>query len=438
MTRCRRRQILLIALLGGLIAGTGTARANDSPATVLDRHVVALHAAEDLQPILLLGAGRRAMLLGEASHGTQEYYTWRAEISKRLIVGYGFRFIAVEGDWGAAMEVNRYVKHLAGAPQSAAAALESFTRWPQWLWSNEAILELVTWLREHNAALPPDQRVGFYGIDVYGVEDSMAKAPRYLHALDPDLAAEAREAYACLERFAGDLQQYLESVTRGHSCAAGIGAIVTGLREHSEAWREADSEAYFHAKQNALVVKNAERHYRKMIARDHTSWNARARHFHHTLERLLVHYGEDARGIVWAHNTHIGDARATAMSGHGMVNIGQLARESLGREQVALVGFGTHRGEVVAGRRWEAPPQVMPVPPAMRGSVEDLLLQVSEEPFLFLSEHVRGLGPLDRVLGHRAIGVTYDPRQEHDNYVPTLLTERYDAFMFLPVTTALR
>lgn len=418
---------------GALPASPGA----DATAATLRAHARPLRDVADLDPILDMIGERRAVLLGEASHGTEDYYTWRAELSRRLIAERGFRFIAVEGDWGASMAVNRYVKHMDDAPGSAEVALASYTRWPTWLWSNAVVLELVEWLREHNADLPPSERVGFYGIDVYGLDESMDKALSYLAELDEAIAAEAGEAYACLQRHDGDMRRYLDGVMRGEPCSDEIAAIVVQLRARRADWQAADPDAYFHAKQNALVVQNAERHYRAMIAQNHASWNARAGHFHLTLERLLERYGEDSKGIVWAHNTHIGDARATSMRQQRLVNIGQLARESLGRERVALVGFGTHRGEVVAGSSWGAPQQVMQVPRAIPGSLEDVLLRVGEQPFLLLMDEVRDVPGLAGFTGHRAIGVTYDPRQERGNYVATVLPERYDAFIFIPVTTAL-
>jgi erythromycin esterase len=432
---------LMLVFLGSLAAASAETQAPAGPeglATALRPHVTPLRAAEDLDAIDAVFGDRRAVLLGEASHGTEEFYVVRAEISKRLIADEGFRFIAVEGDWGSSAAVNRYVKHVEGAPESPLAALQGFRRWPTWLWFNRPTLELIEWLREHNAELPMELRVGFYGIDLYGMDESMDKAHRHMRELDEGMAQEAWQAYACLRRFESDMQQYVADVARGRSCASDVENVVVRLREGRDQWRQHSPEAYFHAKQNALVVKHAERHYRAMLQQDHTSWNARARHFHITLERLLEHYGNDARGIVWAHNTHIGDARATAMAQHRMVNIGQLARETLGAEEVALVGFGTHRGKVVAGKAWGAAREVMDVPPAASGSLEDLLLQVMEEPFLLLMDDVRELEGLERPIGHRAIGVTYNPLQERGNYVPTILRDRYDAFIFLPVTTALR
>lgn len=436
--------LLYVCLLGGgfdaapASAGPLASSPADTLASALREHVTPLRSSSDLDPIFDSLGDRRAVLLGEASHGTEEFYAWRAEISKRLIADAGFRFIAVEGDWGACAAVNRYVKHMEGAPGSARAAVTGFSRWPDWLWSNQVILELVEWLHDHNADLPMARRVGFYGIDVYGLDESMAKAPRYLDQLDEGLASEARQAYACLERFDGDMHHYLQVVATGESCAAGIARVVERLQARSAEWQDGQPDDYFHAKQNALVVLNAERHYRAMIHQDHTSWNARARHFHQTLERLLERYGEHARGIVWAHNTHIGDARATAMAQQNMVNIGQLARESLGPDEVGLVGFGTHRGQVIAGARWDAPRQVMDVPYALTGSLEDVLHRVMDEPFVLLTAEARQVPGIDRPLGHRAIGVTYNPLQERANYVLTILPDRYDAFVFIPETTPLR
>jgi erythromycin esterase len=444
MSRRTACALLCTCLLGGVFAaalasaGPLTSSPTDTLASALREHVTPLRSASDLDPILDSLGDRRAVLLGEASHGTEEFYAWRAEISKRLIADAGYRFIAVEGDWGACAAVNRFVKHMEGAPGSARAAVAAFSRWPDWLWSNQVILELVEWLHEHNAELPMDRRVGFYGIDVYGLDESMAKAPRYLEQLDEGLASEARQAYACLERFDGDMRRYLQDVVRGESCAAGIARVVERLQARRAEWQGQQADDYFHAKQNALVVLNAEQHYRAMIDQDHTSWNARAQHFHQTLERLLERHGEHARGIVWAHNTHIGDARATTMAQQGMVNIGQLARESLGPDEVALLGFGTHRGRVVAGARWEAPREVMDVPRALGGSLEDLLHRVMDEPFVLFTAEARQAPGIERPLGHRAIGVTYNPLRERANYVPTILPDRYDAFVFIPETTPLR
>jgi len=399
-----------------------------------------ISGADDLTPLIDLIADRRCVLLGEASHGTEEYYTWRSKITRRLIAEHGFRFVAVEGDWGSCRAVDRYIRLADDAPATAREALDAFTRWPEWLWKNQATLELVEWLREHNAALPPEERVGFYGVDLYGLADSLRDAPRYLATLNEEAGAAAREAYDCLRPYADEPRRYVvEVVQRGGSCAPALQAVVDALRTNREPWLADNREAYRHAKQNALVTLNAEAHFRAMLEGGSASWNIRARHFHATVARLLEHYGDDSRGVVWAHNTHIGDARATAMADQRMVNIGQLIRESHEAESVALVGFATQRGEVVAGARWGATPSVMPVPIARPGSLGHLLHRVSEEPFLVvIDDQLRAHEEFARRIGHRAIGVTYSPSNERGNYVPTHVPDRYDALIYIPVTTALR
>jgi len=398
-----------------------------------------LSGAESLGPLLESIADRRCVLLGETSHGTEEWYAWRARITKRLVAEHDFRFVAFEGDWGAWRTVNRYVTHADDAPAHGRAALAAFSRWPGWMWNNQVTLELVEWLREHNASLPAEARVGVYGIDLYGLGDSLAKAPRHLAVLHAGAAAEAERAYACLAPFADNPQRYVTAVAQtGQSCAAPMRAVVDALRANRAEWRALNLEAYFHAKQNALVALNAEAHYRAMIDRGSESWNIRARHFHETVARLLDRYGPDGRGIVWAHNTHIGDARATAMGDRGMVNIGQLMRESHGDDAVALVGFATHGGTVVAGARWGATPQVMTMPSAAAGSLGNLLMRVGAEPFMLLMDEVRDVAALRGRIGHRAVGVTYSPTNDAGNYVQTLVPRRYDAVLFVPETTALR
>jgi erythromycin esterase len=445
-----RRTALIAAVLTAAAIGTSSpptvlAHDTDDPwlklAESIREYIHPLRDAGNLDPIIEFVGDRRAALLGEASHGTEEFYHWRAEITKRLITEKGFNFVAVEGDWGAAMAVNRYVKHLDGAPENARAAVESFTRWPTWLWNNQVTMEFVQWLHEHNADLPPERRVGFYGIDVYGVNDSLEKAVRYVRRLDADAADQIVEAYDCFRPYAGEaeaIRGYFMLLRQGRSCEQELGSVVNLLRENREPWAERDRRAYFHAKQNALVVRNAERHFRLMMQQDHQSWNARAEHFHLTFARLLDLYGPSSRGIVWAHNTHVGDAAGSNMAMLQQTNIGRLAREALGRENVAIVGFSTNHGTVVAGPQGNGPRLVMDVDPPPRFALEELMMLASDEPFLFIVDDVRDLPGIEHSRGHRAIGVVFDPRQVLRNYVPTVLPERYDAFIFIPETTALR
>ncbi len=399
-----------------------------------------LESPADLDSLVEAIGDRRFVLLGEASHGTAEFYEWRAAISQRLIEEEGFDFIAVEGDWALIQRLNRYVKDLPGAAESAREVLLTFDRWPLWMWANETIVDLAEWLREHNQDLPEDERVGLHGIDVYNMERSLEKALAYLHETDSDVAEAAAEHYDCMAPFAHQPQAYAQALAQGMTpCAEPIAAVMDLFREHGAAWREAEPRAYFEAEQNAFVVKNAERHYRGMVEGPNVAWNTRARHFHQTVERLGEYHGEGARGIVWAHNTHVGDARATDMADDGRENIGQLMRETHGADNVFLLGFSTHRGAVLAGPQWEGPMEEMEAPPGVEGSYEDLLNQLDmEQALLFFAEADAETGPLAARRGHRAIGVVYQPAMEHlGNYVPTVLPARYDALIYIEETRAL-
>lgn len=430
-----------ISALGvSLLVPAVSSNADTEPmAAALAERAQPLHDADDLEPLIAQAGQHPFVLLGEASHGTAEFYTWRADISKRLVQEHGFSFIAVEGDWDACWRINAYVKHMPGAGASAEAVLRDFDRWPLWMWANREVEALVEWLREYNADRPADRRVGFYGIDVYGLEGSMRETLAYLEQIgDREALETAREAYACLEAYLPP-QRYARAALAGATgCEAPIADVVRYLREQESALRDHDETAWFNAKQHALVVKNAEKHYRAMGSPGGESWNYRVAHFKGTVERLMAFYGEDARGIVWAHNTHIGDARATTMAQAGRANIGQLLREKYGDGDVYAVGFGTHRGVVLAGSAWEAPMERMTVPPAMPDSLEELLLRIGHDRLLLLFDDKDREGPLAQPIGHRAIGVVYNPdRERFGNYVPTIVPQRYDAFIFIGVTTAL-
>lgn len=396
-----------------------------------------------LAPLIKRIGGARYVLLGEASHGTSEFYTWRDRITRLLVAEHGFRFIAVEGDWDACYRINRYVKHLPGAGESARAILESFDRWPQWMWANEEVEALVEWLREFNADRTPEERAGFYGIDLYGLSDSMQRVVAYLRERDREAADRAQAAYACLAAYTDSISQYAWAARTGIAdCAEGVEAVLEHLRERAPAYRAEDPKAYFNAKLNALVVRNAEAHYRAAGLPDAISWNRRVDHFLEAIERVSAFKGEAARGVVWAHNTHVGDARATAMRERGSTNIGQLLRQRHGPDQVYAVGFSTHRGRVLAGSAWAEPVQRMAVPPAVPGSAEDLLHRAARamdmQRFLLLFGPEDREGPLGERLGHRAIGVVYRPADERGNYVPTVLPQRYDALIYIDETRPLK
>jgi len=397
------------------------------------------HGADDAGSSALLQQAGQAdfVLLGEASHGTSQFYTDRAALSKRLITEYGFRFIAVEGDWPACYTLNRYVKGYEDAGASARDALRDFERWPSWMWANREIVELAEWLRDYNKDKPEADKVGFYGIDMYSLWESMESLLGYLEAKPgADLEA-AKRAFECFEPHGRDEQRYgASSALFGESCEEEVIAL---LRKLQDKWQHADRndrEDVFSAEMNALAVAGAESYYTTMIRHDADSWNVRDRHMVSALERLMTFHGEGARVVVWEHNTHIGDARATDMAEDGMVNVGQLLREKYG-DKVFAIGYGTYTGTVIAGRSWGMELEVMPVPRAMANSWEELLHRVSSADKLLL---FRGAEPsiLDEVtVGHRAIGVVYHPERERGNYVPSVMTQRYDAFICFDETTAL-
>jgi erythromycin esterase-like protein len=396
------------------------------------RVALPLSNPNDLDPLIDRIGDARYVLLGEASHGTSEYYRWRAQISERLIREKGFSFIAVEGDWPDCYRVNRYVKGFEDAGRDAREVLEGFLRWPTWMWANQEVERLAEWLRAHNRRCPQDERVGFYGLDVYSLWDSLYAVLRYLRKTDPGLLPAAQRALVCFEPFGEDVQQYARATALvPTSCEDEVIDLLRALHSKRRQWADGREE-FFTAEQNALVVKNAEAYHRAMVRGGPESWNVRDRHMADTLERLMRHHGPQAGCIVWAHNTHIGDARYTDMADEGMVNIGQLVREAHTRDGVFLVGFSSHSGSVVAARDWEAPMEKMFMPTARRGSWEDVLHRASPDNKLLLLETVHQVPEFLEVRGHRAIGVVYHPTsEEYGNYVPTVLPNRYDALCYL-------
>ncbi len=376
---------------------------------------------------------------GEASHGTSEYYTWRTRISQRLIREKGFSFIAVEGDWPDCYQVNRYVRAFGDAYATARETLDAFGRWPTWMWANE-VLELTEWLLSWNDQQAEERHVGFYGLDVYSLLRLHGRGRALPPPRGPEAANRARRAYGCFDPYEEDVQRYAMATTMvPTSCEDEAVNMLRELRRKAPEYQEDGREAFFNAEQNALTVKNAELYYRTMVRGGPTSWNVRDTHMEDTLGRLMAFHGSESKAIVWEHNTHIGDARATDMARAGLVNVGQLVRESWDPEGVVLVGFGSHRGSVIAGDEWGAPMRRMPVPPARQGTWEDLFHRAGPEDKLFIMDEVDGREGWEEPRGHRAIGVVYDPAAERwGNYVPTVLPLRYDAFLYLDETQALR
>lgn len=431
----RRYRLFAFPLLLLLSCGSTPAEAAETGySDVLAAMALPLRGPDDLNPLIEAAGSSRLVLLGEASHGTTEFYSWRALISKRLIEEKGFDFVVVEGDWASLFRLNRYVKHLPGGGDSAASVLTGFTRWPVWMWSNREILELAEWLREHNASLAPDEMAGFYGMDLYGEDQAIEKVLSRLSEVAPGLSVRVEEKY---REYARHGEDYTMALARGaSSCEEELVRVVRLLEENADAFNQ-DSLAYMGVLQSAVVVMNAERHRRAGLFPGPESWNYRAGHFWETCRMLLDYYGPGSRGIVWAHNTHVGDARATPMGQHGQINIGQLAREEMGHTDVFSVGFGTHRGTVSAGASWGSPRERMTVPEGVPGSLEDMMNSIVDGAALFIFRDRVDLEPLLSPVPHRAMGVVYNPASEHRNYVPTILPLRYDAFIFIGETTAL-
>lgn len=398
-----------------------------------------MHDSDDLGPLLDRIGDAKIVLLGEASHGTHEYYTWRSRISKRLIEEKGFSFIAVEGDWPDCYRINRFVKSYPDAGTNAPEVLNTFNRWPTWMWANWEVVELAEWLRKHNQTRPKGRQTGFYGLDMYSLWESLEAIIEYLEKVDPQALETARKAFTCFEPYSeGGAHSYAESAWLvPYSCQTEVVELLQEIR-FKIAQYNTDPEAVFNLEQNAQIAVNAEQYYRSMIAGGPLSWNIRDHHMTDTLNALLSFHGEDAKAIVWEHNTHIGDARATDMARAGMVNVGMLVRQQYPKDEVVAVGFGSYEGTVVAGRHWGDVMKVIHVPPAIEGSWEEMLHYIEPADKLLLMDDIRA-PELERMqVPHRAIGVVYNPETEKQgNYVPTLLPLRYDAFIFFDKTTAL-
>lgn len=398
-----------------------------------------LQTSVDLDSLIEHIGDSRIVMLGEASHGTHEYYTWRALISQRLIKERGFNFIAVEGDWPDCYRLNRYVKNYTNAGASSFEVLHAFDRWPTWMWANWEIIALAEWMNEHNKSLPVNKKIGFYGLDVYSLWESMEAIINYMRKVDPQVLKLAERAFQCFEPYGKDegSSYAYASLMVPEACTREVIDLLKEIRLKMPQYNS-DQENVFSTQQNAFVMVNAEKYYREMLHGGTRTWNIRDTHMMETLTRLLDFHGKKAKAIVWAHNTHIGDARATDMSHDGMHNLGELARRRYGKNETYLVGFGSYEGSVVAASSWGGELKHVRVPQALPGSWESVLKDaVTQNGYLFMRD-VRSKGLLTELIGHRAIGVVYNPNVERfGNYVPSSIPLRYDAFVFLRRTKAL-
>ena len=404
----------------------------------------AIAGPDDYTPIIERAGAADLVLIGEASHGTQEFYEARAQITRRLIEEKGFRLVVLEADWPDALRAHRWAKG-EGHDKDARAALGDFLRFPRWMWRNTAMLDFLGWLREWNRA-NPSKVSGLFGMDLYSMHASIALVLDYLDTLDPYAAKRARHRYSCFEAFGDDPQRYgmATSLGRAESCEAEAVAQMVELRRHFGSLVEAhdprSQDEFFYAEQNARLVKNAEAYYRSMFRGRDQSWNLRDAHMTETLVALRTHYGNGApaKAVVWAHNSHLGDARATEMAERGEWNVGQLARELFG-DAVYSIGFSTFGGSVTAAQDWGAAAQRRRVRPGLPGSCESLFHLTGIPSFwLDLREDNEATRLLREPRLQRAIGVIYRPETERlSHYYDVELPRQFDAMIHFDVTRAL-
>jgi erythromycin esterase-like protein len=402
-------------------------------------------APSDLNAVLEHAEKARYVLIGEATHGTHEFYALRAQITKGLIER-GFCGVAVEGDWPDAHRVHRYVCGT-GDDVTAVESLDGFERFPGWMWRNADVVDFVGWLRAHNDELPLERRVGFYGLDLYSLHRSMQAVIAYLDTVDPRAADLARERYACFDRFGDEVERYARSVGYGLSpscrdeALAQLVEMQRGDFSAASAGATTESERRFVAEQNARVVASAEAYYRTMLDADISSWNVRDEFMYETLERLhgylTARRSQPAKVVIWAHNSHVGDARATTLGGGRELNVGQLVRRNHGRDS-RLIGLTTSQGTVTAASHWHGEPERKRVRPPAARSWESLFHAVDVPNFYLDLRRATALYPaLSTTLLERAIGVLYLPQTElHSHYLYARIAEQFDAIFHLDRTRA--
>jgi erythromycin esterase-like protein len=406
-----------------------------------------LPAARHYDRVLSWLGDASIVLLGESTHGTHDFYAARAALTRRLIDEKDFAAVAIEGDWPDAYRVNRFVQNSA-ASERPEEVLSGFARFPTWMWRNTAVVEFVAWLHQHNArAANADRRAGFYGLDLYSLHASMRAVVHYLQKTDPAAAHSARQAYACFDHFGEDLDSYAWASRQqgGTSCEEAVARQLMELRErrHELVRREASArsvEEFFSAEQNARLARNAEKYYRTMFQGRVESWNLRDRHMAETLDELRTHLQQHGRApkiVVWAHNSHVGDARGTEVSARGELNLGQLARERYG-DAARLVGFTTYSGTVIAASEWGGLAEVKDVRPALPDSFEDVFHQTGVARFFLpLTGEGAAGSALNEPRLERAIGVIYRPDTEREShYFDANLAAQFDAVIHFDDTHA--
>src|SRR6516164_3347250 len=376
----------------------------------------------------------KIVLLGEASHGTSEFYRMRECISRELIAKKGFRFVAIEGDWPDAARVDHYVRHLEYPPSEWSA----FARFPVWMWRNNEVGAFIDWLRHHNAPLKDASRVAFHGLDLYSLYDSIRAVLKYLDQVDPHSAGVARERYGCLTPWQSDPATYGHAALTGAypTCEGDVVRVLTDLLHKRRDYAERDGERFMDAVQNARLITNAERYYRIMYYGSRASWNLRDSHMFETLKTLLAFYGPKSKAIIWAHNSHIGNAAATEMFSRGEYNLGHLCRKEFG-DLAYAIGFGTNSGTVAAASNWDGPMEIKTVLPAIPDSYEHVCHETGKPSFLLNLRRSNEMG-LRKPRFERAIGVIYRPETElASHYFQAVLPEQFDEYVWFDETRAI-
>jgi protein-L-isoaspartate(D-aspartate) O-methyltransferase len=442
--------VRFVPLLGeeGWAPDTLPAGARRRPAAADDRDAALVDAIADgcepfnsvksanLEPLLERIGDARIVLIGEATHGTSEFYRMRNRITTELIRKKGFRFVSIEGDWPDAARIDHYVRHFEYSPSEWIA----FARFPTWMWRNVEVREFVDWLRHHNHGLSKKERVAFHGLDLYSLYSSIRAVLQYLDEVDPSTAAVARERYGCLTPWQTDPATYGRAALTGsyRSCEDDVVHMLTAISQKHREYAAHDGERFLDVMQNARVVANAERYYRVMYYGSRASWNLRDTYMFETLQTLIEHHQPDNKAIIWAHNSHVGDAVATEMSARGEINIGHLCRRNFG-DSVYTIGFGTDNGKVAAASDWDGPMEFKSIVPSMRNSYERLFHKTTLPAFLLplrnASEALRN-GLMEPRM-QRAIGVIYRPETEFaSHYFQAVLPQQFDEYIWLDTTHA--
>lgn len=415
---------------------------NENLVTLIREKTTLLKSEKNLDALMKRAEGARIVMIGGSTHGSKEFYLWRNEITRRLIREKGFSCVALEADWPECFEVNRYVKGYTKREESSATVLRAFCRWPSWMWANEEVREFIEWLHLYNAGRGnPSELVGFYGLDVYSLWESMEALIRHLRK-DESKEGKARlravyKAYQCFDPYGKNVYEYAKaSGFVDKSCEREVVKLLSKIRISAMKGKD-PNEMLLSAEMNALVTKNAEKYYRTMMRADNEAWAIREGHMAEALEKLLSYHGQDAKIIVWAHSNHIGDSSATPMAEHGITSLGEIIRRRYGRDSVLLVGCGTYSGTVVAGDYWGSPIKKMPIPNALPGTWEWVFHRAGGADRLLITRDVQHVDAMQKLRKERSIGVVYDPYLESGNYAPVHLLNRYDAFIYIDETQAL-